>query len=514
MTSSITRCPKCKTTFRVTQKQLQSAKGAVRCGSCLHIFDAQENFLKRTPEKPKPEAEPESAAPVPETVAQSMIEPKAPAKAETTAMPANQLAFDQNAIDTEAKDDSEDFLISDDMEPEEPSVNRYDEGLDDLVEFKLDSGQNNWLDDNQSLFDSTRKSKPAEEDESIEDTDESWALKMLEDEHSSEETIAKPQNPYEQATQSPQEQPFEEQPLAEQSLEESPFEEQDFEEQGFDEALDELDHPFDDSSNDRFDGSRTGSFDSLSDFSEDNFDNFAESTSPNNSQDSQQSDFERDLEDIFREDEDTTQVDYSLNELNDGDESHLEDSYVPDGNDRQDLLNALEPAPLEMTFEQKNERRWLIKTAFITGNVVLLLALIVQIGYLKFDTWSRVEPYRQWYALACPIFNCTLPTRHDYEKIRITLVVRSHPDIENALVADAILLNTAEFQQPFPSLAIRFSDINDNPLAERIFTPGEYLHGELAGAQQMPKGQPVHISLQVADPGSEAVNYRAFIPIR
>lgn len=511
MTSSITRCPKCKTTFRVTQKQLQSAKGAVRCGSCLHIFDARENFLKRTPEKPKPETEPEPVAPVPETtVAQPTAAPKAPTKAtpEAAAMPVNQLAFDQNAIDTEAEDDSEDFLISDDMEPEEPSENRYDEGLDDLVEFKLDSGQNNWLDDNQSLFDSTRKSKPAEEDESIEDTDESWALKMLEDEHNSEETIAKPQDPYEQATQSPQEQSFEEQFSEERPLEESSFGEQAFEERSFDE---EFDQSLDDSSNDRFDGSRTGSFDSLSDFNEDDFDNFGES---NNAQDSQQSDFERDLEDIFREDEDITQVDYSLNELNDGDESHLEDSYVPDSNDRQDLLNALEPAPLEMTFEQKNERRWLIKTAFITGNVVLLLALIVQIGYLKFDTWSRVEPYRHWYALACPIFNCTLPTRHDYEKIRITLVVRSHPEVEDALVADAILLNTAEFQQPFPSLAIRFSDINDNPLAERIFSPGEYLHGELAGAQQMPKGQPVHISLQVADPGSEAVNYRAFIPIR
>src|SRR5690606_22424450 len=46
----ITRCPKCGTAFRVTPSQLQSAKGAVRCGSCLHVFKAQD-YLAATPVK-------------------------------------------------------------------------------------------------------------------------------------------------------------------------------------------------------------------------------------------------------------------------------------------------------------------------------------------------------------------------------------------------------------------------------------------------------------------------------
>lgn len=37
---TITKCPKCDTSFRVTESQLRVAKGAVRCGACLNVFHA------------------------------------------------------------------------------------------------------------------------------------------------------------------------------------------------------------------------------------------------------------------------------------------------------------------------------------------------------------------------------------------------------------------------------------------------------------------------------------------
>ena len=144
--------------------------------------------------------------------------------------------------------------------------------------------------------------------------------------------------------------------------------------------------------------------------------------------------------------------------------------------------------------------------------MALLLALIGQIGYLKFDAWSRIEPYRGWYAMACPVVGCTLPTRFDHSKIRISLVVRSHPEDEELLMADAILINAAPFTQPFPPLTVRFSDLNEQFIADRTFKPKDYLKGELAGISEMPIGQPVQLNLALQDPGAEAVNYRAFIP--
>ncbi|MEJ2443046.1 MAG: zinc-ribbon domain-containing protein [Exilibacterium sp.] len=44
MADMVTRCPQCGTSFRITQAQVQTAKGAVRCGSCLQIFKALDNL--------------------------------------------------------------------------------------------------------------------------------------------------------------------------------------------------------------------------------------------------------------------------------------------------------------------------------------------------------------------------------------------------------------------------------------------------------------------------------------
>ena len=40
--SLVTRCPQCRTLFRVTPPQLQAAAGQVRCGRCTHVFDGYE----------------------------------------------------------------------------------------------------------------------------------------------------------------------------------------------------------------------------------------------------------------------------------------------------------------------------------------------------------------------------------------------------------------------------------------------------------------------------------------
>jgi hypothetical protein len=45
-------------------------------------------------------------------------------------------------------------------------------------------------------------------------------------------------------------------------------------------------------------------------------------------------------------------------------------------------------------------------------------------------------------------------------------------------------------------------------VAGRQFLPEQYLAGEMTGTTQMPSMQPVHISLEIVDPGEQAVNYQ------
>lgn len=42
---SITHCPACQTQFVVTELQLKQHKGTVRCGHCLHVFNATEQLV-------------------------------------------------------------------------------------------------------------------------------------------------------------------------------------------------------------------------------------------------------------------------------------------------------------------------------------------------------------------------------------------------------------------------------------------------------------------------------------
>lgn len=66
--SFVTQCPHCQTSFRVTHHQLSVARGVVRCGNCLQVFNAARQLLEQsraaTPQAPAPEL-PAALAPLP-----------------------------------------------------------------------------------------------------------------------------------------------------------------------------------------------------------------------------------------------------------------------------------------------------------------------------------------------------------------------------------------------------------------------------------------------------------------
>lgn len=45
MSFRVTQCPACESTFSISPRLLESAAGKVRCGACLTVFEAAENFL-------------------------------------------------------------------------------------------------------------------------------------------------------------------------------------------------------------------------------------------------------------------------------------------------------------------------------------------------------------------------------------------------------------------------------------------------------------------------------------
>ncbi|WP_419721970.1 DUF3426 domain-containing protein [Pseudomonas nitroreducens] len=174
---------------------------------------------------------------------------------------------------------------------------------------------------------------------------------------------------------------------------------------------------------------------------------------------------------------------------------------------RNDALHDLSDEPLQLDW-QKPKRRWGRNLFWLLLILLALAALAGQYIAYHFEELARQDQYRPWFAQACPELGCTLPSKVDVEQIRSSnLVVRSHPDFSGALVVDAIIYNRANFSQPFPLLEMRFADLNGQLIASRRFKPSEYLSGELAGQSEMPPQTPIHISLDILDPGPKAVNY-------
>ena len=172
-----------------------------------------------------------------------------------------------------------------------------------------------------------------------------------------------------------------------------------------------------------------------------------------------------------------------------------------------DVLQDLEDDPLHL-YAQKRASGWGRRLLWLLLVLIAAAGLAGQYIAYQFDDLARQDAYRPWFQQLCPTLGCTVPSRVDIAHIKSSnLVVRSHPEFAGALVVDAIIYNRATFSHPFPLLELRFADLNASLIASRRFKPAEYLSGELAGVSEMPSQTPIHISLDILDPGNKAVNY-------
>ncbi len=430
MADRVTCCPHCSTSFRITDDQLQTAKGAVRCGSCLQIFRALDHLLD---------------------------------EGETTSA-AQDIDDKEDAAIPELDDLSDDALISDDMDKIADTQNVT---LGDLSDDFMQQGS--FGENKGSLFDREIKVNETPDNDH---TDESWAVNLLdeiddEDENELSEERAGPHN----------------------------------------KTAPETDNTISDRKVDdhQYSRSTTGTFKALSDSDVD---------SELNDPPSQRKEpiFNVTGERPLEQDADTTTDDqnHEIAALFEEDDSTRESEY---NDDHDALLQGIAPAPVEM--EWHAERSQLPKQLMWASlSLMAIILLGAQFLWLNFEQYSRKQPWRDGFAVLCPMIGCQLPSLAAPEKVKAyNLVVRSHPRAESALIIDSILLNNADFEQPFPDFTLAFSNLQGKSMAYRRFTPQEYLGGEMAGVTQMPVGQPVHISLEIVDPGPDAVNYKALIPL-
>ena len=176
--------------------------------------------------------------------------------------------------------------------------------------------------------------------------------------------------------------------------------------------------------------------------------------------------------------------------------------------DAREVIATIELEPVELDLNEDGKK----KVMHLLGESALILAAVLLLGIqyftYNFHSLSKDPTFRPWYAKACASLDCSLPRQSDIKRIRgKNLVIRTHPDIRNALLVDIVMTNHANFSQKLPLLELAFTDINGFPVAKRKFKPSEYLSGALLKLKGMPAKTPMHISLTIQDPGAEAINY-------
>lgn len=397
MTTFVTQCPHCRTSFRVSRAQLTSARGVVRCGACLEVFNAAKDL--RSDDAPPNTQLNHSIAPPPDTGSPPTIRPPA-----------------------ERPVEEETLWIHDDLDLDDLDL---DEELAKLEHQEREMARS------LTLLDVSR------------DDDEAWAERLLRNESERDtpppvtETEGLPAPDADHALTNVQLTPV----TAEHPAPPTPF-----------------------------------------------------LTTPDLTQR-----IEPDVNFAAAADIHETEAPLFLKPSAEHGRLHP--------NQREAPLFELDDEPLELDYEARRNP-WGRRLGWGLLNLIAVLALAAQYVTYNFDELSRRDEYRPWLERICPPIGCELPPKVDINQIRSSnLVVRGHPEFTGALVVDAIIYNRAPFAQPFPLLEVRFADLSGQTLASRMFKPGEYLSGELAGQREMPSQIPIHIALDILDPGAQAVNY-------
>jgi predicted Zn finger-like uncharacterized protein len=462
----ITQCPKCDTTFRITPSQLQIAKGAVRCGACLHVFRASEHFQQPAQLAPAQQDDRthdmfKNATPQPDLAPQTdMPQTRSQDPLNDASVLDSLFAGSDDVLDT-----SHDALFASDD-------NSLAQSHDELLNSRFDTPLE--LNDGKSSEDATPSASLFNNDN--DHTGLNLGDELIED--SNNLLADNPPSPASQLT----------------------AEEDD--EYGL---IDDDNGLIDD---DIYHNERNKAPD------------FDEEFLTLNDQDSA---------DPFFSDGEKFQE--AASKAPDSDESWahalLDENDVPEKapskasakpspvKPKAAILNTIpsgfsyiESDPLELELPKQAQKRQIL--IWFTASLLLVILFVLQSAYFNFNQWARLDSYRPFYQVACEHLKCTVPSSYDLARIRTTASpqVSSHPRFKDALVVDVLFINGAEYAQAFPQLSLTFSDKEDKVIAHRLFQPFEYLAGEAAGLTMMPAQTPIHIALEIADPGPSANNYQ------
>ena len=122
------------------------------------------------------------------------------------------------------------------------------------------------------------------------------------------------------------------------------------------------------------------------------------------------------------------------------------------------------------------------------ASLILALLFIAQTAYFfRVELAARFPAFKPALINYCGILKCIVPLPQRSDLIAIeSSDIEADPSHEYQINLNALLRNHAPFAQAFPNLELTLNDVQDKPLARRIFRPKDYLppsESQVAGLQ-------------------------------
>lgn len=151
-------------------------------------------------------------------------------------------------------------------------------------------------------------------------------------------------------------------------------------------------------------------------------------------------------------------------------------------------------------------RKWPLAVIAALFGVIL----IVQIGYGYRTELAKAYPgLRPTLEGACAPFGCVVELPRDAERVSIESSDLVPGSDKRYLQLAATLKNRAGYPQVYPHLELTLTDVRDQPLVRRVFTPAEYLAKD--AAPSFGPNSELVIRLNLEADGLSASGYRVYL---
>jgi len=140
---------------------------------------------------------------------------------------------------------------------------------------------------------------------------------------------------------------------------------------------------------------------------------------------------------------------------------------------------------------------------------ILMLAALSIAQTIYYQRFSLIEKsrYQKQVLSLCQLVPCNESQFSSTQQIKLLdRNVFTHPVQSGALMVTGSFVNQAIFDQKLPKLLVSLFDLQGKLIANRLFTPSEYLQTD-RNRRLMEVAKPVQFRLEISDPGTDALTY-------